>query len=78
MVGLVPSNAKLLRRAEGIVAEIAGCDPPAAAVALEAAGRDVRLAVLLLDGLSRLEAEARLAAAGGDLRRARPELPPGT
>ena len=71
MVGLVPTSAKLLRRARRIVGEIAACPPEAAAAALEAAGRDVRLAVLLADGLPRPEAEARLRAACGDLRRAR-------
>lgn len=75
MVGLVPSNAKLVRRARGIVQELTGRGPDAAARALEAAGRDVRLAVLLLDGLALPDARARLAAAGGDLGRARPEAP---
>src|SRR4051812_29994599 len=71
MVGLVPGNAKLIARARRIVAELAGCAPEAAAAALEAAGRDVRLAILMLDGLPRAEAESLLAATGGDLGRAR-------
>ena len=71
MVGLVPGNAKLIGRARRIVAELAGCAPEAAAAALEAAGRDVRLAILMLDGLPRAEAESLLAATGGDLGRAR-------
>jgi N-acetylmuramic acid 6-phosphate etherase len=71
MVGLVPSNAKLVRRARRMVRAIAGCAPEVAAAALEAAGLDVRLAVLLLDGLPRAEAEGRLRATRGDLRRAR-------
>ena len=71
MVGLVPGNAKLIGRARRIVAELAGCAPDAAAAALEAAGRDVRLAILMLDGLPRAEAESLLAATGGDLGRAR-------
>ena len=71
MVGLVPGNAKLIGRARRIVAELAGYAPEAAAAALEAAGRDVRLAILMLDGLPRAEAESLLAATGGDLGRAR-------
>lgn len=71
MVGLVPGNAKLLGRARRIVAELAGCAPEAAAAALEAAGRDVRLAILMLDGLPRAEAQLLLDTAGGDLGRAR-------
>jgi N-acetylmuramic acid 6-phosphate etherase len=78
MVGLVASNAKLVQRARGIVRDLTGCGPAAAARALEAAGRDVRLAVLLLDSLPLPEARARLAAAGGDLGRARPEVPVST
>ena len=72
MVNVVPSNAKLEARSRRIVQAIAGCDPDAAAAAWEQAGRDIRLAVLLLDGLDHATAAARLAAARGDLRRARP------
>jgi N-acetylmuramic acid 6-phosphate etherase len=71
MVGLVPGNAKLLVRARRIVAELAGCAPEAAAAALEAAGRDVRLAILMLDGLPQAEAQLLLDTVGGDLGRAR-------
>lgn len=72
MVNVVPSNAKLEARSRRIVQSIAGCDPDAAAAAWEQAGRDIRLAVLLLDGLDHATAANRLAAARGDLRRARP------
>lgn len=72
MVNVVPSNAKLVARSQRIVQAIAGCDPDAAAAAWEQAGRDIRLAVLLLDGLDHATASARLAEAQGDLRRARP------
>jgi N-acetylmuramic acid 6-phosphate etherase len=71
MVHVVPSNAKLVARSQSIAAALTGASPEEAAAAFEAAGRNLPLAVLLLDGLSRVEAEARLAAAGGDLRRAR-------
>lgn len=74
MVNVVPTNRKLVARAERIVQAIAGCDAAAAEAAFAAAGQDIRLAVLMLDGLSREAAAARLATAGGNLRRAREEL----
>ena len=67
MVDMVPSNAKLVRRAHRMVAAIAGVDEAAGAEAWERAGGDVKRAVLMLRGLSRAEAEAQLAAAGGRL-----------
>ena len=72
MVNVVPANAKLVDRSQRIVQAIAGCDREAAASAWERAGQDIRLAVLLLDGLDPQEAGTRLSAARGDLRRARP------
>ena len=71
MVGVVPSNAKLVARAHRIVADLTGATPDTAANAHEAADGDIRLAVLMLDGLSRTAAQARLDAAGGNLRLAR-------
>jgi N-acetylmuramic acid 6-phosphate etherase len=71
MVNVVPSNQKLVERSRRIVAALTGAAPEAAAAAWEEAGRDIRLAVLMLDGLDRATAAARLAAAHGDLRRAR-------
>ncbi|HEY4041686.1 MAG TPA: N-acetylmuramic acid 6-phosphate etherase [Rhodopila sp.] len=71
MVDMVPSNAKLVARARGMVATIAGVPAARAASALKAAGGSVKVAVLMLDGLNRSEAEARLAAAVGRLDRAR-------
>jgi N-acetylmuramic acid 6-phosphate etherase len=71
MVNVVPANAKLVARSHRIVQAIAGCGLDAAADAWERAGRDIRLAVLLLDGLDRADADAALARAQGDLRRAR-------
>jgi N-acetylmuramic acid 6-phosphate etherase len=76
MVNVVPANAKLVARSQKIVQAITGCSPAAAAEAWKAAGQDIRLAVLLLDGLDRAEAERRLAEAGGDLRRARAATTP--
>ena len=72
MVNVVPSNTKLVARSQRIVQAITGCDQGAAAAAWEQAGQDIKLAVLLLDGLDRDTAAARLAEARGDLRRVRP------
>ena len=74
MVDMAPSNAKLVARAQRMVAAIAGAAPERAEAAWSASGGDVKRAVLMLDGLDREEAETRLAAAGGrlDLARADP------
>jgi N-acetylmuramic acid 6-phosphate etherase len=71
MVDVVPTNAKLVARAKGIVQALTGCAPAEAAALWQRAGGDLKLAVLLADGLKLAEAKARLAAAGGNLRRAR-------
>jgi N-acetylmuramic acid 6-phosphate etherase len=71
MVDLHPTNEKLLTRAARIVMAATGCDEPAAERALQASGRDVKLAVLMVaTGLPAEAARTRLAAAGGLLRRA--------
>lgn len=77
MVDMVPGSAKLVARAQGMVAAIAGVPAPRAAAAWEAAGGSVKIAVLMLDGMKRAEAEARLAAAAGRLDRARNASPAG-
>jgi N-acetylmuramic acid 6-phosphate etherase len=71
MVDVVPTNAKLVARAKGIVQALAGCTAAEAATFWERAGGDLKLAVLLADGLGLEEAEARLEVAGGNLRQAR-------
>jgi N-acetylmuramic acid 6-phosphate etherase len=71
MVDVVPTNAKLVARAKGIVQALTGCAPEQAAALWERAGGDLKLAVLLADGLGIDEAKIRLEAAGGNLRRAR-------
>jgi N-acetylmuramic acid 6-phosphate etherase len=71
MVDVVPTNAKLVARAKGIVQALAGCTAAEAATLWERAGGDLKLAVLLADGLGLEEAKARLGAAGGNLRQAR-------
>jgi N-acetylmuramic acid 6-phosphate etherase len=73
MVDVVPTNAKLVARAKGIVQALTGCAPEQAAALWERAGGDLKIAVLLADGLGLDEAKARLEAAGGNLRRARAE-----
>jgi N-acetylmuramic acid 6-phosphate etherase len=77
MVDMVPSNAKLVDRACKMVAAITGVPAERAATAWQEASRSVKVAVLVLDGLTRAEAEARLAAAGGRLDRARNASPRG-
>jgi N-acetylmuramic acid 6-phosphate etherase len=71
MVNVVASNAKLIARAHRIVATLTGVREAVAADAYAAADGDIKLAVLMLDGLGRTAAQARLDAARGDLRRAR-------
>ena len=70
MVGVVPTNEKLRRRAAEIVARIAGVDEEAAKRALRRADYEVKTAVLVARGLSPEEARARLLEAGGRLREA--------
>ena len=68
MVNVRPTNAKLVDRAERIVAEIAGCDHATAAKALRDAGQSVKVAALMLRlQLGPAEAAEQLAGAGGVL-----------
>ena len=67
MVDMVPSNAKLAARARRMVAAIAEVPLAEAAAAWDAAGGNVRVAVLMLRGLGRAEAEAALHTADGRL-----------
>jgi N-acetylmuramic acid 6-phosphate etherase len=71
MVDVVPTNAKLVARAKGIVQALTGASAAEADALFERAGGDLKLAVLLADGLALDQARARLAAAGGNLREAR-------
>ncbi|MFE1599373.1 N-acetylmuramic acid 6-phosphate etherase [Methylobacterium sp. ID0610] len=70
MVAMRATNRKLRARGVAMVAELAGCDPEAAARALAESGGDIKLAVLLGCGASRDAAEQALARHGGSLRRA--------
>ncbi len=70
MVNVRPTNAKLIDRAERIIAAAAGCDRETAAALLESSGRSVKVAILMqLHSLSREQAEVELAVAGGVLSR---------
>jgi Predicted sugar phosphate isomerase len=61
MVNMRITNAKLHRRACAMVAKIAGVDEARAEAALDAAGQDIRPAVLIALGLSPEAARQRLA-----------------
>jgi N-acetylmuramic acid 6-phosphate etherase len=71
MVDVVPTNAKLVARAKGIVQALTGCTPDEAAALWTRAGGDLKLAVLLGDGIEPEQARQRLEAARGNLRKAR-------
>ena len=70
MVGLASANAKLDARRLRILRAIVPADEAAAGRALEVAGKDIRVAALILAGDAPDAARTRLTAAGGDLRRA--------
>ena len=69
MVNMPPTNAKLKRRAETMVAQIACCDQSRAASSLEQAEGDIKTAVLLALGIDKTEAEKILMRCDGNLRR---------
>jgi N-acetylmuramic acid 6-phosphate etherase len=77
MVNMPPSNAKLKRRAEAMVAQIAQCDPAQAASALEEAEGEIKAAVLLALGVEKVQAESILKKCDGNLRRVFAELAKG-
>jgi len=69
MVNVQPKNEKLVDRAQRIIMAIAQVDRQQAAKALELAGRDVRVAVVVARlGVDPGTARQRLAACGGRLR----------
>jgi N-acetylmuramic acid 6-phosphate etherase len=71
MVNVQPKNTKLLDRATRIVANAAGVSHERAGELLEGAGRSVRTAIVMgKTGLSRQEAERRLAETGGCISQA--------
>jgi N-acetylmuramic acid 6-phosphate etherase len=71
MVDLRVTNAKLRDRAVRIVERITGAHRPVAEAALDSAGLDVKIAIMMLGGSPTMEEAARrLAADGGRLRTA--------
>jgi N-acetylmuramic acid 6-phosphate etherase len=76
MVEMVISNEKLLHRAHGIVQTLANCSEAAAIAAVEAAGHDIRTAVLIAMGHAPAAATELLARHGGILRDALAEVHP--
>ena len=71
MVEMRPTNAKLRERSVRMVVKLTGAEPELARRTLDEAGGVIKLAtVMLLRGLSRLEAQAALDAASGNLRKA--------
>src|SRR3954468_12011719 len=70
MVDMRARNAKLRRRAEAIVSEIARCPEGDAARYLEQAGGDLKTAILIGFGLGRSEAAQMLQRHAGNLRSA--------
>ena len=71
MVNVQPKNTKLVDRARRIVAEAAGIPYDRAAQLLDQGGQSVRTAILMAKtGLAREEAERKLTAAGGKIRKA--------
>jgi N-acetylmuramic acid 6-phosphate etherase len=74
MVNMQPTNAKLKRRAEAMVAQIVHCDAPQAARALEEAEGDIKTAVLVVLGADKADAENMLRRCDGNLRRVFAEI----
>lgn len=69
MVNMQATNVKLKRRAEAMVARIAGCSEAEAASALAQSEGDIKLAALMVLGYDKAEAASILAAHKGNLRR---------
>ena len=71
MVDLRATNAKLVQRAIRLAAQAGEADEAAAQAALEACGYRVKTAVVMLRvGVDAAEADRRLTAVDGDVRRA--------
>ena len=77
MVNVRPTNAKLVDRAQRIIAAATGCDPATAERLLLDSGTNVKTAIVMATlNLSRASAEHRLAATHGILREALNPLAP--
>ena len=75
MVNMRVSNDKLLHRGRAMVAGIAGVETPVATDALDRAGLEIKLGVLLALGLDAATAQGLLDASDGNLRTALGTLP---
>jgi N-acetylmuramic acid 6-phosphate etherase len=79
MVDLLANSQKLVERGRRTVMTATGCDYDAAAHAIEAAGKSVKTAIVMVKlHCSRTEAERRLEEAGGFVRAALGESPSGS
>ncbi|SDU45864.1 N-acetylmuramic acid 6-phosphate etherase [Stappia sp. ES.058] len=67
MVDMRATNAKLRKRAQAIVADIAGCDAETARQALESCDQNVKQAILVLKGAAPADAARLLDDVSGDL-----------
>ncbi len=68
MVGVIPDNRKLWKRAVAMVTDLANCEATVAEAALFESAGDARLAIVMVAlGVDSDEARRRLAAAGGRL-----------
>jgi N-acetylmuramic acid 6-phosphate etherase len=70
MVDMRASNEKLRRRSVQIVAQLTDCGPAQAETAVDQAGGDVKLAVMIASGHDPVLAREALSRQGGDLRAA--------
>jgi N-acetylmuramic acid 6-phosphate etherase len=78
MVDLMATSQKLVERSRRTVMTVTGVDYESAAAAIEAAGKSVKTAIVMLKlGCARAEAETRLAESGGFVRAALEDLPAG-
>jgi N-acetylmuramic acid 6-phosphate etherase len=77
MVDLRATNNKLIERSRRIVMEVCGLSKDEATKLLQAAGKSVKLAIVMhKKGISREDAEQLLAANGGVIRRVTADPPP--
>jgi len=70
MVDVQSANAKLERRKRAMVSYLTGCSDEEAQRALECAGGNVKISILILHGCELASAQAALDRAGGHLRQA--------
>ena len=70
MVDVLVTNDKLRQRAVRMIGEIAGVDANAAAAALQTAGDNTKVAILVAKGFTAADAQALLARHDGNLRQA--------